>query len=232
MATDDLLTREVYTYAQIDELLGLRTSTARRWIDGYMRAGRAYPPVIREEPTGSDLATWGEFVECRFLAEYREAGVPLFRMRPVVEKLRKRLRTRYPLASSQLWLEPQGRELVARVQTEVDLEPSLLLVRTDEHQLPLDWTSPSQRFQEAIDWTEPSDGMPREPRRLWVPGTDRQVVIDPLRAFGEPVVRGVETAVLAELVRAGDPVEMVADLYDLSQTQVRAAVEYEERRAA
>ncbi|WP_322760858.1 DUF433 domain-containing protein [Frankia sp. Cr2] len=53
------------------------------------------------------------------------------------------------------------------------------------------------------------------------------VVIDPLRGFGEPVVRNVPTEVIAEQVRAGDPPEMVANLYELSPGQVNAAIRYE-----
>ena len=51
-----------YSFAQVDALLGLR-STARRWIDGYVRAGKTHPPVVRDQATGVELATWGEFVE-------------------------------------------------------------------------------------------------------------------------------------------------------------------------
>jgi uncharacterized protein (DUF433 family) len=225
----NLLDRKVYSYAQIDNLLGLRGSTAQRWIDGYTRQGRTYAPVIRPRSTGAPVATWGEFVECRFLAEYREAGVPMLHMRPVVEKLRRVLRTRYPLASAQLWLEPQGREIVARVQSEVGLEPSLYVVRTNDQMLPIDWAPPSWRFRDSLNWSEAPQ---RLPVSVWASGTDRHVEIDPLRSFGEPVVRGVQTSVLAELVRAGDPIEMVADLYDLDVAQVAAAVEYELRRAA
>ncbi|MCY7340985.1 MAG: hypothetical protein LH603_03775 [Pseudonocardia sp.] len=51
-------------------LLGLRTDALRRWIDGYERAGTTYAPVIREERSGSDTVTWGEFVEAGYLREY------------------------------------------------------------------------------------------------------------------------------------------------------------------
>jgi uncharacterized protein (DUF433 family) len=228
----NLLDRVVYTFAQVDDLLGLARSTAQRWIDGYRRQGRNYAPVIRLEATGSPLVTWGEFVECRFLAEYREAGVPMLHMRPVVEKLRRQLKTNYPLASAQLWLSPQGREIVARIQGELgdELEPSLYVVRTDDPLLPIEWTPPSRRFKDALKWSGEAENA--VPVLVWAEGTNKQVEIDPLRSFGEPVVRGVETAVIAELVRAGDPPEMVADLYDLDLRQVQAALEYEQRRAA
>jgi uncharacterized protein (DUF433 family) len=38
--------------------------------------------------------------------------------------------------------------------------------------------------------------------------------------------------VIAELVRAGDPPDMIADLYDLKRADVDAAVRYELMRAA
>lgn len=92
------LDRPVYGLGQVDRVLGLPGGTARRWIDGYTRAGKRYPPVVREEPTGDEAVTWGEFVETRLLAEYRDAGVPIVRMRPAIDKLREALarRTRWP----------------------------------------------------------------------------------------------------------------------------------------
>jgi uncharacterized protein (DUF433 family) len=56
------------------------------------------------------------------------------------------------------------------------------------------------------------------------------VVVDPLRQFGDPVVRSVPTAVLAEQHRAGDSIRFIADGYMLSEEQVTQAIEYESRR--
>jgi hypothetical protein len=53
----DLLDRPVYGIGQVDGLVGLSGGTARRWIEGYSRGDRTYPPVVREEPTGSELVT-------------------------------------------------------------------------------------------------------------------------------------------------------------------------------
>jgi len=55
----DLLSREMYSFSQVDRILALRAGTARRWIDGYLRQGRTYQPVVRVEPTGSEAVTWG-----------------------------------------------------------------------------------------------------------------------------------------------------------------------------
>jgi uncharacterized protein (DUF433 family) len=60
------------------------------------------------------------------------------------------------------------------------------------------------------------------------------IVIDPLRQFGEPIVRdrGVRTEIIAEQVRAGEPLNVIADFYELPVSQVESAVRYELIRAA
>jgi uncharacterized protein (DUF433 family) len=226
----NLLDRPLYGLPQVDRLLGLPGGTARRWIDGYRRGSKDYPPVIRERQTGDDIATWGEFVETRLLSEYRDAGVPMLNMRPVVQALRQELHTPYPLASARTWLDVRGRELVRKVQEEVGLERplELVVIRTGQHIL--DWSQQAEDFRRSVDWT--SERLDAEPRRLRPIADVTEVVIDPLRGFGEPVVRGVRTDIIAELVRAGDSPEMIADLYDLPRSTVNAAVRYELLRAA
>lgn len=223
----NLLDRKVYGLAQADRLLGLPSGTARRWIDGYNRAGKSYPPVVREEPTGDDAVTWGEFVETRLLSEYRDAGVPMVRMRPAVDALRDELNTRYPLASARTWLDVHGQELVRRVQDDVQLDRhlALVVVRTGQ----VIWTAEADAFRKSVEWTDENGAA--QPR-LVRPAQDlREVVIDPLRGFGEPVVRNVRTDVIGELFRAGESSDSIAEQYELARPTVDEALRYEMRRA-
>ena len=95
--------------SQAARLLGLRTDALRRWVDGYERAGTTYAPGIREERTGSDTITWGEFVEAGYLREYRAKQVTLQYLRPVIAILREELGVRYPLATQALHVRTQPR---------------------------------------------------------------------------------------------------------------------------
>lgn len=219
----DLLSRPVYGMAQVDRVLGLYPGTAERWIDGYTRSGRRYEPVVRQEQSGNDIVTWGEFTETRLLAEYRSAGVPMLRMRPVVQRLRATFGYQYPLAHA-TWLTPQGRELVERVQTEVDLDERLLLVVYRNDQLVL--SLPAQEFERSVDF-DGGDIVQRFRPDPQLP----EVVVDPLRQYGDPVVRSVPTAVIAEQHRAGDSIPFIADGYMLTEEQVRQAVAYEQKGA-
>lgn len=226
MEPTDLLERPIYSIPQIDRLVGLKPGTARRWLEGYSRAGRTYPPVLRSEPLGSEIVTWGEFVETRLLAEYRDAGVSVIRMRPAIERLREQFNTRYPLAEARPFLNVLGRELVSQTQKEVALDKALQLVVVRSGQLVL--AKPTDHFVRSVEYGGGEEGVAE---RIHPAPDLREVVIDPLRQFGEPVVRSVPTEIIAEQVRAGDSIEMISELYELTTSQVAAAIRYELLRA-
>ena len=41
------LERELYTFPEVDRILGLTPGTGQRWINGYERRGTWYDPVVR-----------------------------------------------------------------------------------------------------------------------------------------------------------------------------------------
>jgi hypothetical protein len=47
-----LLDRAIYSYADVDRLVGLHSGTARRQLEGYEQLGRFYDPVLHPEPSG------------------------------------------------------------------------------------------------------------------------------------------------------------------------------------
>ncbi|MDN5917304.1 MAG: DUF433 domain-containing protein [Pseudonocardia sp.] len=221
------LERAVYGMSQAARLLGLRTDALRRWIDGYERAGTTYAPVIREEHTGADAVTWGQFVEAGYLREYRAKQVTLQYLRPVIAILREELGVRYPLAT----LKPytSGRSLALKVQKQVGLDPSLNIVVLGRDGT-LQLTDPAEAFLQKVDFDD--DGT-RDARRIYPLGRSVPVVLDPDHGFGEPTLtNGARTETIAELVTAGETREHVATVYDISLDDVDAAVRYENDRAA
>jgi uncharacterized protein (DUF433 family) len=216
--TASLLDRAIYSCADVDRLVGLHSGTARRWLEGYERAGRFYDPVLRPEPTGSEAVTWGEMVEARLLAEFRSRSVPVQRMRPAIVALRKEF-GRYPLAQSRPFLDVEGRELVRVVQDQVRLDRELQLVVVRNDQLVLAETA--ERFRSAVEYHDGSVV------RLKPEGRTPAVMMDPARAFGQPAIRSVRTEVLAEDYRAGTSREDLADLYDLTLDQIDEAIRFE-----
>lgn len=213
-----LLDRAIYSYVDVDRLVGLPGGTARRWLDGYTRTGIFYEPVLRAEPTGADVVTWGELVEARLLSEFRERKVAIQRMRPAIVRLREEF-GRYPLAHARPWLNVEGRELVRVVQDQVGLDDPPLFVIVRNEQLVL--TDETERFRGRVEYL---DGIATLLRPVMI---TPEVVMDPRRAFGQPAVRNVRTDILAEDYRAGTSREDLADLYDLTPGQIDQALRFE-----
>jgi uncharacterized protein (DUF433 family) len=180
--------------------------------------------VIRPETTGNEAVTWGEFVEAGYLNEYRLRGVSLQRLRPVVQRLRERLGVPYPLAHAKPYLE--GKELVLEVQEETGLPPGLHMVVVRNGQLTL--APCAEAYREKIEFEpDTADGAAV---RLFPESPHRRVVIDPLRAFGAPSIRGIRTENLYDLFAAGDSVASIARAYALDVEDVEDAIRYESVR--
>jgi uncharacterized protein (DUF433 family) len=214
-----LLDRAIYSYSDVDRLVGVHAGTARRWLEGYSRKGIFYAPVLRPEATGADVVTWGEMVEARLLAEFRDRSVPLYRMRPAIIELRREFGP-YPLAHARPFLDVEGRELVRRVQDSVGLERVLQFVVVRSGQLML--TDEAERFRGAVEYDTKGAARLLRPQ----PATPA-VVMDPQHAFGQPAIRNVRTDALAEEYRAGTSREQLAELYDLTANQVDEAIRFE-----
>jgi hypothetical protein len=98
-ASHPLLDTELYELREAARLLKITTITLKRWLEGGTVSGTFYQPVIRSQPTGSNVVTWGEFLEAGMLQEFRKKrGVSLQGIRPFVEDLRRIDGAKYPLA--------------------------------------------------------------------------------------------------------------------------------------
>lgn len=221
MTTSSILERPVYGLSEAASLLGLRTDRTRAWLDGYERGGVLYPPVIRPEPTRDDVVTWGEFVELGYLREYRRKGVPLQRLRPVIDELRREFSTPYPLATAKPFV--YDKELVLEVQDKNDIPGAIAIVISSGQTIGL--AAGAKRFFEKVEF-DPGSNV----SRLRPAGSTSPVVIDPLVRFGQPTVSGVATGRLWELHDAGESVDEICGGYELDDDDVRAAIAYEEQQ--
>jgi uncharacterized protein (DUF433 family) len=218
----DLLSRPIYGFAEVDRLLALGPGTARRWIDGYRRSGVDYPPVVRPEPSGAEAVTWGEFIETRLLAGFRERGVSIPRLRPAVVRLREEFGP-HPLARAHPLLDVSGRELVRRIETEAgSTSPESLTVVARNGQIEM--STVVESFTADIEYTRG----PKAVAGALVPVRYGKVIrFDPLRQNGRPVVRSVPTDVIAEQFRAGAPTQVIAEDFDLDPASVEQALRFE-----
>jgi len=217
-----ILNRELYSIPEAARLLQIPPSTLQWWLEG---RGDQYAPVIRDQATGSTAVTWGEFVEARYLRQYRRAhGVPLWRLRDFIGQLRDEYQVPYPLAHFTPFVG-EGQRLVLRLQEDLDLPKSLwAFVSVPSGEVML--TGPAEQFLDRVEFAKDGD---RWAERLRPLGRRSPIVIDPERSSGIPTVSGIRTEVLAELVAAGELTEDVAADFGIPAKLVKAAVAFEWR---
>lgn len=214
-----VLDREIYSEAEAGRLLGIPQSTLHYWLEGGVRRGKTYRPVIRPEPVGKRVVTWAEFVEAGLLREYRRRHeVPMAELRAFIDDLRERFDVPYPLADRRPFVS--GRELVVEAQEAAGLDADFCLVAYASGQLIL--TPPSEAFYERVTW----EG---DLAAAWRPHDDPSspVRIQPDIRFGRPNVKGISTEALWEQVQAGEDEQDLAAAFDLEVDDVRWALAFE-----
>jgi len=216
-----LLEREVYTEAEAARLLRVAQGTLHYWLEGGQRRSKYYQPVVRPEPTGDRIVTWGEFVESALLRSYRrDFKIPMVELRLFIQTLRQETGAPYPLAHHRPWVV--DRRLLFHAQEEADLPTSFWLVSNNQGML----TDVGEHFAQRVEWDGEVAGAIRPSDD---PGSP--VRINPRIRFGAPAIRGTSTAALADQVEAGSSIEDVANDFDLTPAEVQWAVAYESKGA-
>src|SRR5690349_8533438 len=111
--------------------LQIPPATLQHWLEGGKRRESFYPPVLRPEPTGSAVMTWGEFVEAKYLRSYR-AQTSMQRIRPFIKVVREQFGVPYPLAHFRPFVD-ENRNLLFQLQEETELPSHLWLVMRGRH---------------------------------------------------------------------------------------------------
>ena len=215
----EILNREMFGEAEAARLLRVNSSTLHYWLEGGVRRGREYKPILRAEPTGSRAVTWAEFVEAGLLRQYRKNRIPMAELRAFIEKLREEFGVPYPLAHHRPFMA-SGRRLVLQAQKSAGLDGGFWLVAVASNQLLL--TASSDAFVARVEWGD-------DIAVKWRPHEDPNspVRMNPLLRFGRPAVRGVSTEALWDASEEGEFIEETAEAYDLEPSDVRWAISYE-----
>ena len=218
MSYHDLLR---YSLSEAARFLRVHPSTLRWWLEGGKRGGKVYPPVLREESTGSPELTWYEFIEAGWLREYRR-HINLRRLRPLVSALREEFQVLNPLATIQPFVGP-GRTLVRNLQNQLDIPEELWMV-IGSGQLAL--TKESDAFFKRVRFHGPTGAA----EMYIVMPAEEPVILDPMKSFGVPTVNGIRSETLSELALAGDPYDMIIDIYSdfgVTESDIDTAVAFE-----
>jgi len=217
----------VYSVAEAGRLTGVSVENLRRWARGYhytYRGRERYsPPIIGtglEQREPEPILEFRDIIEVRFLRAFRKFGVSWSVIRRVAARVRDALQRTHPFATR--LFRTDGRTILLELISEDETDHRLVDLLHDQYEW--DRVVAAYLVQEKVEFSEAED-----PVRWWPLGGTRQVVVDPTRAFGAPIValEGVQTYLLAKAVGVEANVDFVARWYDVTPHAVRDAIDFE-----
>lgn len=214
----------IFTLREAAAYLGLPPSTLHSWA----RPGGNATPVITCFPAQGRQATvpFIGFAEAYVLSAFRRAGVPMQRIRPAVEVLASGIGVEHALASSRLYTD--GAEVLYDYAASEDDEElrGLTVVRTNQRQ----FAEVVRDYLKRITYGD--DGWAS---RVRLPVYQRaEVIVDPRRAFGMPLVvhGGARVEDLVDRFVAGDTLADIAEDFGVPEPEVEDVIRVATRAAA
>ena len=219
----DLRNQPAYGPAEAARYLRVPAATLRTWL-----VGRDYPkgdthatfhPLIKPANSQPLQLSFYNLIEAHVLRAFRtEHGVALVEFRKAMAYAEKKLQLHRLLLSPELRTHA-GQVFLDRYVELINLSASGQLAMRkmfEDHLQRVEWD----------EWHFPVRLYPyiESAQR----SSDRPIAIDPLVAFGRPMVRrmGISTAAIADRIDAGETVRALAEDYDLSPDELEQAVLY------
>lgn len=210
----------LYTRVETARYTQTPISTLQYWCD----AGAVIVPAESHTMGGMSFIN---LIEAHVLSALRRTHrVPLHKIRSAANWLKKEMRHDHPLA--ELDIQTDGFNLFVQHLGQIisASENGQLVIR----QIMERYLSRIERDLQGMPvrfypFTRDADGVVNVPR--WI-------VMDPVVAFGRPVVQGtrVTSSIILERWSAGDDIALLADDYKLSSEAIQEAIRCETRRRA
>jgi uncharacterized protein (DUF433 family) len=216
----------LYSYPEAARIVGVPASRLRRWASGYRRRtaqGETVitPVVQRYFATDTHVLTFLELVEILFIKLFRTAGVPMAVIRQAAEEATRTFGTPYPLAVKRF--DTDGRRIFAALRARSSNERVLIELGNGQTV----FETVVRPFFRKLEYHGEGDAL-----RYWPLEREGRVVLDPERAFGQPIdsETGVPTRTLFDAVRAGEgqSLDAAAWWYGVPLEAVQAAVCFEQ----
>lgn len=209
----------IYTTNDVATILGLPQAKVRRWLKQYWNLQFGKMDFAFSDGNGRELVTnFYTLIEFYTFYQLREMGVSIAKIVYAHGFLEKLHKTHYPFATSKILTD--GRTVLF---TGEDGE----VVHADET-LQISIKEVLTPFFRKIDFNSEELA-----ERFFPMGRDREVVIDPHRQFGQPVVgnTNILTETVFNLYRGGESSDFIARIYNLTEDQVKDAINYHRNAA-
>ncbi len=160
--------------------------------------------------------------EVRFVQAFLDMGVSWRVLRAAHEVARKRYQNEHPFGTRTFATD--GKHIIEELKHSAE--------RIEYEEIEKTQTVFPSVVKPFIKDLEFSEG--EQLLRWWPLSKSRSIVLDPSRQFGQPIVfdTGVQTEILCLAVKAGESIRDVANWYEVKESAVRDAIDFEEWLAA
>ncbi|GLS22950.1 hypothetical protein GCM10007874_59700 [Labrys miyagiensis] len=213
-----------YTAGEAARLLGTSAVNINRWLRGYRfrRKGEEHyvPPLWKSQHAEIHEHLeigFRDLIELRFVNAFVDAGVGPLAIRNCLNYARQQVNDDRPFSTQRFRTDGRTIFLESAVRSK---EPRLLDLKRRQYV-----------FKQVIERTFKDLDIEDHAVARWRPfNGKRSIVIDPARAFGQPIASefGIPTVTLADAVQAEGSIERVARLFEVSTASVRDAVQFEQ----
>ena len=211
----------IYTIPDVAAILRLPVKKVRRWMHEYWNAkfGGLAQTQFSVGMGKEEVTNFYTLIEFFTFYQLRERGVTAQKIIQAHQVLATHLNVAYPFATSNVFTD--GKSVFfqhSEISQIIHADETLQIVIREVLNL----------FLKKIEFD--SDQLAK---RFFPMGKDHNVIIDPQRQFGQPVVgeTNVLTESLYQLYKGGESAKTIATIYDLPEQDVKDAINFHRNAA-
>lgn len=207
----------IYTAGDISRILQIKETKVRRWIKVYWdgELGTEYGQQYSWNITGNRAVSFHTMVEFYIMLLFSEVGVAPMAVTRAHQELSKMFNTPFPFARKEVLqnIQVSGKDIYIEINGNIQQ-----LNGTRQLALRL-----IKQFYRNLDFDKDEIAT-----RFWPMGKETAVVVDPARKFGSPVLadNNIYPETLYQHFLAGDPVNYLAHIYEISEKEVEDAIKF------
>lgn len=206
----------LYSQTEAAHYSGIPLSTVHRWL------------AEREAPWGGELISFDEFISMLFVRQLRDRRVRLNDIVTAEDDLRKRTGHQHPFVHEALWVA--GGDVLVQVGT----TPDAYLAVNLRGQLAIPGVTEAKRVQLPKLVADVRGQLSYDQGRVAAWRPIERIAARPAVQFGLTCIEGTRltTRAVFEAAEAGDGPVTIARLFEVTETDVKQAIEWEEQLAA
>lgn len=207
----------IYSIPDIERILKIPSRKIRYWLNRYWDStlAKTYGGRYSWDTGGVRSVSFYTLIEFNVLQKFTEAGIQIKEVMKAHQELGKSFQTKYPFAHR-------------KVLENIQIDGNNVYWEDDDGIMNLNGTKQLnfhfiRVFLKGLEF----DGNDIA-SRYWPLGKDKSILIDPNRKFGQPVIQNnnISPRIINDHFKAGDPIDYLASIYDLSTSEISHAIEF------